>query len=55
MPWNAGWRPPSPGMNTDTVFREPALMISSSDDQQEDADLDQAQRDADRVEIEMPR
>ena len=31
IPWNAGWTPPSPGMNTLAVLRDPALMISSSE------------------------
>ena len=47
MPWSAGLRPSAPGVNTDSVFREPALMIEQERNEQEDPDLDQAEGHAD--------
>ena len=55
MPWSAGLRPPSAGMKTDSVFREPALMISSERDADRKIPISIRPRATPtRVEIEMP-
>ena len=55
MPWKAGWMPASPGMNTEIVFRLPALITSSADTKTMITISVRPNATPVRVEIETPR
>ncbi len=55
MPCRAGWTPPSPGRNTETVLLSPALITSSAETNTMIAISIRPSATPTRVEIETPR